>query len=184
MLDKLVIIFTQVCILFIFLVVFYFEYIRRMENSVLNEQIKNFVHALIDSIDKTRIIPKTQADYIRLNGTVNYIKHVNGMTDLNVVSELNKLSSDIQQQSYLLAFKFIMVLSIVYMVLYILIQLFALRLSVISILMQSFITVQYIGLMQYLFLTQIVTKYNTLDHEEIKNRVVFLLDEKLKLMGN
>lgn len=169
MIAGIVISITQISIVFIFLIVFYFEYIKRMENSALNVQLKFFTASVVGN---SEMKIQSDDDFKRINGKLEYMKHSNKKDKTK-----DDISDEIRNDSYIIAFKVVVFLVALYGILYGIVHYFKLDISVPVILAQSFIMIQYIGIIQYLFLTQIVMNYQSVDNTKIKEKIEKIITE-------
>ena len=143
----------QVTLIFIFITIFFFTYAKNKEKDV----VINNIDLLLDSIIPSDLVGILPTNYKKI-----------------IIDNLNEIQNDHQQDNVIKennkkVFRdTIRILLIVLFLISILLFLYAKKIRLSSIFIQSFIIVFFVGLTEYIFLTFFASKFISVDPQLIK----------------
>ena len=162
-------VFIQVIFVFSFLVLFYFLYVIDVEKKDFQEQIDLLVDSLMSDLkaQANNIITVNSKEIgkddlqLLIYGIIDTLEEKITMNTKDIIKGVNSKNSSIKNNM----FKILIGIMIVCVVLLIIFQCY----PVYTILKESIITVFFIGLVEFVFLTFISGKYISADPNKIKN---------------
>jgi len=161
----------QVVFVFSFLVLFYFMYVVNIEKTDFQEQIDLIVDNLmsdikgqLDSIVESDMnkIPKDDFKLI-LFGTIDTIEEKINMSAKEAVKAINDNNNSLKKS----VFNVLIIIMVVCVLFMILLSCY----PVFTILKESVITIFFIAMVEFIFLTYISSKYISADPNKIKNLI-------------
>jgi hypothetical protein len=158
----------QIFAMFIFLTVFFFTYVKLIEKQSFENQINLIVDDLVTDQDFNKFKPTEgsakDALLIIINGSLDLAKQKS-------IKQSQKADTNISKQNEKTlrkAVKWVIIASIIVIVIIITIKIFKVCLPISTHIKDSLVTLFFIALTEFLFLTIITSKYWSINRQEVR----------------
>lgn len=156
--------FIQIAFVFSFLVIFYFLYVTKIEQDDFQEQMNLIIDDLMTDIINAKIIPKDDLDSnykIIISGIIDTLEEDIIVKTKDSVKSVNDSNTKLKNNMY----KIVGVILVFIVILLILLRNYIPYYTIIK---EAIIVTIFIGLVEFVFLTQISSKYISADPNKIK----------------